>query len=347
MNPLLSKLTVSCTLLLGIGLWSGMAQKFDAQSKLSYEPNVGCIKGSPYGKIAALAMQGPIDFYWHKGKTHEDEIILAADNGHDHGEGHKHGAHCADGCEDHADHHQDQVSHQEQVSQQAEHDHGAHQHGEDCGCSAHDEADQLVAGQNEPFHIRAKMQIKKMAAAAHRKTDGKPLSPAHQQYLQGVTEDKLRLAYELDPANYTNYGNYHLFIATTSFGRSDADASAAVELAQRTLEFCKKDKNDPASWVTAAGAAYNIIYHIGTYYEEYSIAEAKGSLAEFDHCMSEYVRLRDLSLEDGRILSRERLDEMEARIKYLNKLRRAQGEYMKRVMTTKMAHMMNEHHRTH
>lgn len=205
----------------------------------------------------------------------------------------------------------------------------------------------MPAGQDEPLHLRAKMQIKKMAAAAHRKTDGKPLSKAHQQYLQDVTEDKLRLAYELDPANYTNYGNYHLFIATTSYGKSEADDDAALALAQRTLEFCKKDTTDPATWVTAASAAYNIITHIGKHYEGYSIPEAKASLAEFDHCISEYLKLLELSIEQGRVLSQVRFEEMEARVKYLGKLRKAQGEYMKRVMTSRMAHMDKVHLHTH
>ena len=305
-----------CTLALGAGLSGGMAQKFNAEDQLSYKPNVACMKGSPYGKILALAMQGPIDFYWHKGKTHEDEAILKK-------EGHQHDESCADGCDDHAGH-----------------DHGQtnNEHGENCGCDAHGEnKQQLVELKEVPLHTRAKLKIKKMAAAAHRRTNGQTLSPAHQKYLEGVTEDKLRLAYELDPSNYTNYGNYHLFIATTTYGRSEANDDAAVKLAMRTLMFCKKDGSDPASWVTAASAAYNIIYHIGRYYNQYSVLEAKESLAEFDFCMNEYVRLRSQALEHGRIVSENRITEMETRVKYLAKLRQAQGVYMKRVMSTKMA----------
>ena len=344
MNSTLSKLTACSTLLLGVGLWGGMAKKFDAENKLSHEPNVACIKGSPYGKVLALAMQGPIDFYWHKGKTHEDEIILSADQK----SGHEHDEHCADGCDDHGGHNhighnhgsQEQVQEQEQEQEQV---HSSQEHAEDCGCEVHGaDANRMLAAQRDPLHIRAKTQIKKMAAAAHRKTDGKPLSSAHQQYLQGVTEDKLRLAYELDPSNYTNYGNYHLFIATTTYGRSNGDEKAAIGLARRTLEFCKRDQADPASWVTAASAAYNVIYHIGKNHDEYSISEAKASLAEFDHCIREYVKLSQVAIEQGRVLSQQRLEEMDARVKYLAKLRSAQGEYMKRVMTSKMAHMKSE-----
>ncbi len=317
MNSTTHKIAICCTIVLGAGLWGGMAQKFDADDQLSYKPNVACMKGSPYGKILALAMQGPIDFYWHKGKTHEDEAILKK-------EGHQHDAGCAEGCDDHAGHDHGQADHNE--------------HGENCGCDAHDENQQsVVEGKHDPFRTRAKQQIKKMAAAAHRKTNGQALSPVHQKYLEGVTEDKLRLAYELDPSNYTNYGNYHLFIATTTYGRSNADDDAALKLAMRTLEFCKKDRSDPASWVTAASAAYNVICHIGNYHEQYTVPEAKESLAEFDFCIREYVRLRHDALRHDRIVSEKRLTEMETRAKYLTKLRQAQGVYMKRVMSTKMA----------
>ena len=102
-----------------------------------------------------------------------------------------------------------------------------------------------------------------MAATAHRRTDDKQLTTAHKKYLQGVTEDKLELAYKLDPSNYTNYGNYHLFIVTTNYGRSAANDDAALKLAHETLVYCKSDQLDPASYVTAASAAYNVIYHIG------------------------------------------------------------------------------------
>ncbi len=317
MNLITTKLAMCCTLVVGAGLWGGMAQKFNAEDQLSYEPNVACVKGSPYGKVLALAMQGSVDFYWHKGKTHEDEAILAD---------HQHDESCADGCDDH----------------------GVQEHAEGCGCGAHEDetADQVVM-ETDPFRIRAKQRIKEMAASAHRKTDGKPLSEAHEKYLQGVTEDKLRLAYELDPSNYTNYGNYHLFLSSTTFGKEDANDSSAVALAKRTLEFCKSDKKDPASWVTAASAAYNFIYHIGRYYEQFTIPEAKASLAEFDGCMNKYRELRSEALEAGRIMSEARINEMDERVRYLNKLRKAQGVYMKRMMSTKMANATNESHRSH
>ncbi|MGB0993886.1 MAG: hypothetical protein ACPG32_15630, partial [Akkermansiaceae bacterium] len=178
----------------------------------------------------------------------------------------------------------------------------------------------------------AREKIKLMKAFSHRRTNGKPLSDAHQKYLQSVTEDKLKFAYELDPSNYTNYGNYHLFIATTNYGKSEADDDAALILATKTLEFCKRDNVDPASWLTAASAAYNVMFHIGRYHENYSIPEAKESIAEFDKCIATFNELLDQAVDEGRILSATRLAEMKARAKYLQRIRYAQGQYMKRLM---------------
>lgn len=317
MNKTSQKLVTLCTLAAGAGLWGAMAVRFDAGDKLSYEPNPGCLKGSPYGKVLALAMQGPIDFYWHKGQSHEhietlkagEKSTTAHDCGHDH-----HGEAC--------DHSHD-------------HDHADHAgHAENCGCPAHEKAGLVSGGEGEkPLRALAKQKIKTLDASRHRRTDGAPISAAHEKYLQSVTEDKLRLAYELDPTNYTNYGNLHLFIATNNYGKSDGDEQKAFELARETLAACKQDEVDPSTWLTAASAAYNVAYHIGQYHERFSIPEAKDSLAEFDTCMETYRRLLQQSVEQGRIASQERLDQMQERARYLTKLRQAQGVYLKNLMT--------------
>ena len=303
MNSYPAKLTMCCALVTGAALWGGMAVKFASEDKLSYEPNVACLKGSPYGKIFALAMQGPIGFYWHEGKTHEHASTLADD--------HEHHAGCADGC-----------------------------HGHQAEAAA--TGAELREG-NISFRVRTQEKIKQMEASVHRKTNGEPLTVAHKQFIQGEIEDKLRLAYELDPTNYTNYGNYHLFLYTTSYGKAEADEDAALDIAHQTLETCKQDELDPASWVTAANAAYNIIDHIGRHHKDYSVAQAKASLAEFDSCIGRHEELLAQALRDGRAIPAPRLTEMEERVAYMKKLRKAQGGYMKRVMSTRMA-VHSPHH---
>lgn len=329
-SPVSSKVAIPFVLLTGVALWAGYAKRFDAEGKLAYEPNVACLKGSPYGKILALAMQGEIDFYWHRGSTHEHAEVLNEEH-HHHGDGHHHHG---DGHHHHHGHGGHSHQHDFQVG-----DVDVAEHGDCCDCGSNENASKNVSAaetQQKSLRQRAKEAIKMMAATAHRRTDNKPLTPAHAKYLQESIEDKLRLAYELDPSNYTNYGNYHLFIASTTFGKNVADDDEAVAIARKTLDFCKKDDIDPASWVTAASAAYNIIYHIGRYHDQFTVTEAKASLAEFDFCVQKYNELLDRAIAEGRIVSEERYREMLERIRYLGKLREAQGAYMKRMMTSKM-----------
>ncbi|MBK1830349.1 hypothetical protein JIN77_06410 [Verrucomicrobiaceae bacterium R5-34] len=338
MKKYMQHLTLSCTTLLGLTLWGGLASQFEAEDKLTFEPNPGCVKGSPYGKVLALAMQGPIDFYWHQGQTHEHIHILNADDHHDDG-----CANCGPECESKTS----GDSHVAHAHSDHDHSHGHdhdHEQADSCGCCPEEPAPQMVTAEtHKPLHTLAKERIEKMEAVAHRKTNGKPLSPAHQKYLQSVTEDKLRLAYELDPTNYTNYGNLHLFIATTNFGKGEADDSKAVALARETLSFCQHEEVDPSTWLTAASAAYNIIYHIGRYHDQFSVEEAKASLVDFDQCMETFENLLIKAVEEGRIVSEARFNELNTRAKYLKKLRTAQGVYMKRMMSTKVAEHTSSH----
>ena len=321
------RLITCSTLLLGVGLWVGSSMRFESTDKLSYEPNVATMKGSPYGKVLALAMQGPIDKYWHSGQSHEHAETLNANHEHQDGTSHSH----ADHEPDHSDGHAHDHPHEPVTTKVASIEVSSEDDGEDL---------RINAQQKKPLHIRARKKLKLMEATAHRKTDGSPLSPAHRKYLQSVTEDKLVLAYELDPTNYTNYGNLHLFVATTTFGKSAANDDAAVALAKKTLRACRLEASDPAPMVTAMSAAYNIIYHIGRYYESFTVAEAKASLKEFDDCLARYEELLEDAVANGRIVSVARFEELNERVRYMKKLRYAQGVYMKRMMATEMAQIL-------
>ena len=178
-------------MLLGVGLWVGFSLHLDKEKKLGCELNPASMKGSPYGKILALAIQGPIDLYWHFGETHESAEILNAEHEHPDGTSHAHG---------------DDL------------DHGYDHDPSSAGGSAVLASDENIdsgGGQRggKTFTEQVKDEFKLMGATAKRKTDGTPLSSGHKKYIQSVIEDKVRLAYELDPTNYTNYGNLHLFLS--------------------------------------------------------------------------------------------------------------------------------------
>ncbi len=282
---------IACVL--GGVLWGGIGNVLNREGRFSFNPNIASLKGSPYGKVLALAMQGPIGLYFHKGESHE--TLEALGKPHVHEDGHV----CFE-------------------------NHEEHQHAEKHESEKHVESE-------EPLHIRAKEQIKKMQAYAHRKTDGEALTPAHEHYLQSEIEDKLKLAYEMDPSNYTNYGNYHLFLVTSNYGKSDYDDDAGLALAKKTLEYCKSDKVDPQSWVTALSAAYNVSFYIGRYHEKFTFKQAEDSLREFDQCKQIYDELLEASQRNGLHIPKARFLEMKERVRYVVKLREAQGIYFNRI----------------
>ena len=298
-------------MLLGVCLWIGFSLHLNREEKLGYELNPASVKGSPYGKVLALAMQGPIDLYWHYGETHESAEILNAEHEHPDGTSHSHG----DDLDHGYDH--DSSSVDERI------------------VLTPDESNNVGEGDGnlKAFTKQVKDEFKLMGATAKRKTDGTPLSSVHRKHIQSVIEDKVRLAYELDPTNYTNYGNLHLFLSVNNLGKSAADAKKAQDLATKTLAICKKDEVDPASWVTAASAAYNVIYHIGLYHDEYTVEEAKASLRDFDDCVARYEVLLESAIQGGRIVSETRFLELEERIRFLRKVRKGQGVYMERMMS--------------
>jgi len=298
MNPFVKKTITAFILLVGLGLWGVFALQLQEDDQLDFEPNIACINGSPYGKILVLVMQGSISTYFHEGQRHEDAEFLKADDG---GSGHE-----------------------------------EHEHGEDCGCDAHANAEKEKAVPAvPPAHVRAKRYIRTLDAYTHRKTDGYVLTPAHRKYLQVITEDKLRFAYELDPSNRTNYEGLYLYLATNSLGRSEANSEAALALARRTLAYSKREDVDPNSLLTAASAAYDIGFYISQHPDQFTMEEAMASLAEYRACLEKYEMLLDQSSEKGFVVTTESLFQMNEQAKLLIVRLHAQEKYLKRIMSEK------------
>ncbi len=272
--------------LLGGALWLGFALRFDDQKKLDFDPNIAALKGSPYGKVLVLMMQGKIEVYFHEGERHEDMEFLRPNT------------------ED-----------------------GHHEHGENCGCevdSSEGEVDENA------LHVRLRRYFKRLDAFAHRKTDGGELSPAHKAYLQGVIEEKLRFAYELDPANYQNYEGLYLYLTSKGLGHSGADDDAALDLSRRTLAYCRQEEVDPSVWLTGAAAAHDIAYYMSQYPEKFTMEEADKALSDFDFCLRKYENLLDESHEKGFLVDEERLVLMMERASQLLTRLKAQQVYVRR-----------------
>lgn len=289
-------------LVIGAGLWLFNAKSLDEQGMLDYTPNVATVKGSPYGKILALAMQGPIDFYWHEGQSHADAHVHRA------------------GEEGHHDHSSD----------------GDSGHSSDEGL-ADTRLAKMEARENLAWHVRAKEKVAELTAFTHRKTNGGRLTREHALYLQTATEDKLRFAYELDPSNYTNYGNYQLFLSNSNIGRALIDEDAHLKLSRKTLEFCKKDDRDPSSAITAATAAYDMAYYMAGKPDKYDLSDVRSVLVELDASVQRYIGLFEGYSESGVPFSVARVDEMTVHVKNLKGLRRAFDIYMERLSLERVA----------
>ena len=271
----------------GLALFVLASRSLREKDAFDYTPNIVSIKGSPYGKVLAFALQGPIDVYWHQGASHSDSESNASEK--EKGE---------DGDQTKSD---DENSHGEEI---------------------------VERNVNLPIRLRGKDHIKKMIGASHRNTRGKPLSAEHQKFLQGVTEDKVRFSYELDPKNYTNYSNYHFFLAHSNLGHREADELGALELSKKTLELCKRDLVDPASWLTASLAAYDISYGMTHEYDKYSHKEHMEQLAEIEYCNMKYEEVCDQAIVEKRIYSLAKIKEMNARYRFLVKLKEAHAVYL-------------------
>lgn len=299
MSPFYSRIILSVTLLVGGVTWWMSAQNLDHQKMLAYTPNVASLKGSPYGKILAFAAQGPIDFYWHQGQSHDDiEIFNAETNGE-----FQCAAGCAAGCEVHIH----------------DHDHHSEQHGD------------TILTTEAPWHVSAKEEIKKLVAYTRRRTNEVPISPKHDKYLQSEIEDKLKFAYQLDPTNTTNYSNYYYFLSVSNLGRSEADLEKCIALAQETLSICKQDQFDPSSWVTAVVASHDIAEYSIANSDQYSQKEIDAYLEEFDFCLSEYRKVLLSSLDSKRFISNIRINEMEEHIRFTLKLKESLDVTYKRL----------------
>lgn len=326
------------SLLVGLVLWLGFAWKFDREDRLDFEPNIACINGSPYGKILVLVMQGSINVYFHEGARHEDQMYLSEDKevAHDHED-------CDhEGC-DHESHNQEVHDHENCDHEGCDHDsHDAkvvknevHEHGEDCGCEVHSPSERVAATGGPPLHQRAKRYIKRLEAYTHRKTDGYVLTPAHKKYIQGVIEDKLRFAYELDPSNYTNYEGYYLYLTTSNLGRSGADYEAAIALAKRTLDYCKREEVDPFVLLTGAAAAHDIGYCMSVNPELYTMADVTQSLSDYKYCLKKYESLLVNSADNGFTFSAEKFEKMDEQARLLMTRFRAQQVYLPRAIKEK------------
>jgi len=255
--------------LLGLGLvaWAGAGKSLHKRGSFEFVPNAFSLKGSPFGRTLAMAMQGPVDVYFHQGE------------GHDHGPG-KECATCAEAeamqesVEDAlepsgsglaGDHPagSDVVAGHDQLLVTTGADTGhAHVHGESCSpsCDHGAPAQTVAADASEPGVRDAILErIRHWRGVKNSRTNPHSNSEAHKFFIRMEVEKKLFLTYEMDPTNYSGYGAYYLFLSESSLGTRAGSLEKARRLAEFTVVRCLREREDPMAMLTAAAASHDMV----------------------------------------------------------------------------------------
>lgn len=276
--------------LVGAGalVWMLSARPAVTNPDLAAPLNPMGINRSPYGEVFAMAMQSPIDAYWHGSGVEGDH------HDHDHQEGHA----CKSGCCEH-DH---------------DHDHD-HDHEAEKNVPPASLRNRFVAFLSELDH------------GVSERTNPKPVTAAHGFYMRRQTEDKLRFAYQLDPSHYGNFNSYYFFLTQPYLGTRPELTPSAVMLAKNTINYCLSQEDDPRPALTAAAAAENILEIMITDYRsgnrQNSIEQMRQMLALLDQCIARFEQLSGVWTESGawNRLSEFRRTEVKERVRFVLKLR--------------------------
>lgn len=267
--------------------WAVAGRPLAANPELNGPVNPLGINRSPYGEVFAMAMQGPIDTFFHAAT---------------HGAGHQH----ADGeeCEE-CEHH---------------HEEGEHHH----------EEDEVAPAKPSPTaEARYEKFLASLGKSAEIRTNPKAASEAHRFYLRRQIENKLRFAYQLDPAHYGNYNSLHFFLTEPALGTRPQLTPSAAKLAQDTIQYCLKQENDPRPALTAAAAATNILHLMFNDQlnkePKFTASQMRECLNLLDACLARYATLakRWDETKNWNLLSPERIAECAERAHFIGKIRDA------------------------
>ena len=155
------------------------------------------------------------------------------------------------------------------------------------------------------------------------RTNPKSISETHKRYLRRQVEDKLRFAYQLDPAHYANYNSLHFFLTEPELGTHPELTPSAAKLAEDTIQYCLKQDNDPRPALTAAAAASNILELIFNDQlnskSKFSTIQMHQYLNLLDHCIARYIDISRAwdQTKNWDLLSPQRIAECDERFNFI------------------------------
>jgi hypothetical protein len=286
-----------CLIGTGMFAWAFAGRPLVANNDLKVPLNPMGINGSPYGEVLAMAMQGPIETFFHG----------AMGTGVHH---HKDGESCAS-CKG-----------------TPAMDPSAPKIFRTPLPEATATADKTAVKANLPLSQRFEKFLASLSKVETISTNPKGTSDAHKRYLRRQTENKLRFAYNLDPSHYGNYNSLNLFLSEGIGTYPEAKNSVAT-LAEQTINYCLKQKHDPRPALTAAAAATNILqFMFADQHEEkpfYNTTQMRQALGLLDHSLARYDALaREWGeTKQWNLISNQRINECQDRYTFITKIREA------------------------
>lgn len=266
MSRILTHAISVCLIGTGVFAWALAGRPLVANPALVAPLNPLGINGSPYGEVFAMAMQGPIDTYFH-----------GAMSG---------GAH----------HHEDHMASAVVPS----------------SLSLEGRFENLLASLDKVSEVR---------------TNPQSSSVAHKRYLRRQVEDKLRFAYQLDPAHYANYNSLHFFLTEPELGTRPELTPSAAKLAEDTIQYCLKQDSDPRPALTAAAATCNILELMfndqANDSPRFNTDQMHRYLNLLDHCIARYVTISKAwdQSKNWELLSPQRIVECDDRFTFICRIR--------------------------
>ncbi len=288
----LNRSTISSLCLIGLGLlmaaWSGNRLLDRPEWRSPLNP-LG-INRSPYGEVFAMAMQGPIDTEFHVGMfgATAEEAALRLRQHH-------------------------------------------HSRGEATAESLSETLEKAEAAcQARPWNPSARLEamIARMQVGHSSRTNPRIASKALRAFLRDQAEDKLRFAYQLDPAHYANYNALHFFL-TEGISTHPESAASVMQLARETIDYCRTQQDDPRPALTAAAACTNALHLLFAEHRKSpqpgQVEQMHAYLKELDALIATYHRISaewDQN-QSWQRLSSQRIDECQSRITFISNIRNA------------------------
>lgn len=284
MSRILTNAISCCLIGGGVLAWASAARPLVADKDLDVPLNPLGINGSPYGEVFAMAMQGPIDTYFHG--------VMSGG--------------------------------------------GEHKHEEGQACSSCDESAQFKG-----INMKSGLQnfLVSLDNVAEVRTNPKAVSNKHKFYLRRQIENKLRFAYQLDPAHYANYNSLHFFLTEPQLGTRPQLTPSAAKLAEETINYCLKRTDDPRPMLTAAAAATNVLHLMFNDQlnekPQFTTQQMRQYLNVLDQCLARYVVMAKQwdETKNWDLLSPQRIQECDDRFSFISKIRDAAEEAIVRFET--------------